>query len=158
MAQLTPRFSASRAVREYTERYYLPANERYRKRAADNGAVGKTIVDWRRNLEQYWDGLRFGEVRVAAQGEQHLFEAPIFLHDLSPEAVRVELYADSNDHAAAEHQEMRIVGEAAGPLDCSVYSASVSASRPATDYSVRLTPCCEGVAIPLECASILWQR
>ncbi len=158
MAQLTPRFSASRAVREYTERYYLPANERYRKRAADNGAVGKTIVDWRRNLEQHWDGLRFGEVRVAAQGEQHLFEAPIFLHDLSPEAVRVELYADSNDHAAAEHQEMRIVGEAAGPLDCSVYSAAVSASRPATDYSVRLTPCCEGVAIPLECASILWQR
>jgi starch phosphorylase len=29
MACLTPRFSANRAVREYTERYYLPAAARY---------------------------------------------------------------------------------------------------------------------------------
>jgi len=36
MAQLTPRFSASRAVCEYTEQHYLPAAAIYRLRAADN--------------------------------------------------------------------------------------------------------------------------
>ena len=35
MARLTPRFSANRAVREYTETHYLPAAAAYRDRAAD---------------------------------------------------------------------------------------------------------------------------
>jgi glucan phosphorylase len=30
MARLTPRFSADRAVREYTEQHYLPAASAYR--------------------------------------------------------------------------------------------------------------------------------
>jgi starch phosphorylase len=39
MAQLTPRFSAGRAVREYSEQHYLPAAAAYRERAANKGAV-----------------------------------------------------------------------------------------------------------------------
>ncbi len=39
MAQLTPRFSASRAVREYTEQYYLPA-------AVFTGSVRQARVRW----------------------------------------------------------------------------------------------------------------
>ena len=41
MARLTPRFSANRTVREYTEQHYLPAAAAYRTRAADKGAVGR---------------------------------------------------------------------------------------------------------------------
>ena len=65
MAQLTPRFSANRAVREYTEQHYLPAASAYRERAADKGAIGAQIVDWRRHaLEQKWAALRFGEAEA----------------------------------------------------------------------------------------------
>ena len=46
MARLTPRFSANRAVREYTEQHYLPAAAAYRKRAADKGAMGAQMVNW----------------------------------------------------------------------------------------------------------------
>ena len=42
---LTPRFSADRAVREYTEQHYLPAAATFHERAADKGAVGKNIVN-----------------------------------------------------------------------------------------------------------------
>ncbi len=54
MARLTPRFSANRAVREYTEQHYLPAAAAYRERAADNGADGKADRHlatrlWKRN-------------------------------------------------------------------------------------------------------------
>ena len=52
MATLTPRFSANRSVREYTEQHYLPAAIIYRKRAAHKGAVGRQVVDWRHRLEQ----------------------------------------------------------------------------------------------------------
>ena len=40
MARLTPRFSANRTVREYTEQHYLPAATAYRERAADKGEIG----------------------------------------------------------------------------------------------------------------------
>ena len=43
MARLTPRFSTNRAVREYTEQYYLPAAAAYRARAADKGAFGVRV-------------------------------------------------------------------------------------------------------------------
>ena len=38
--------------------------------------------------------LRFGELRVETNAEHHVFEVDIFLNDLDPQAVRVELYAD----------------------------------------------------------------
>jgi starch phosphorylase len=44
MARLTPRFSANRAVCEYTEQHYLPAADVYRVRAADQGAVGRQMA------------------------------------------------------------------------------------------------------------------
>ena len=39
MARLTPQFSATRAIREYTERHYLPAASFYRERAAGERCV-----------------------------------------------------------------------------------------------------------------------
>jgi glycogen phosphorylase len=46
MAQLTPRFSANRTMREYTVGYYLPAAAVYRERVMDAGARGKRMIDW----------------------------------------------------------------------------------------------------------------
>ena len=82
---LTPRFSANRAVREYTEQHYLPAAAAYRERAADKGAVGRQMVDWQQALEGRWGTLRFGEIKVKTDREQHMFEAQVISDDLDPE-------------------------------------------------------------------------
>ncbi|MEO8341505.1 MAG: alpha-glucan family phosphorylase, partial [Nitrospirota bacterium] len=73
MARLTPRFSANRAVREYTEQYYLSAAAAYLKRAADKGAAGRNMVAWEQTLKQKWGTLHFGDVKVETRGEQHEF-------------------------------------------------------------------------------------
>ena len=39
-----------------------------------------------------------------------------------------------------------------------VYRAAGSAARQPADYTARVIPHCDGVAIPLEDARILWQR
>jgi starch phosphorylase len=78
-----------------------------------------------------------------------------YLGDLDPEAVRVEFYADG---VAPVRQEMNRVRRAAGASGPYVYTAAVSAARPAADYTARVTPHCEGIAIPLEETRILWQR
>jgi glycogen phosphorylase len=158
MAQLTPRFSANRAVREYTEQYYLPAAAAYRQRAADKGAVGRHVIDWQHALEQKWTTLHFGEVKVATNGEQHLFEVEVYLPDLEPKALGVELYANGINGDAPGRHEMKRGRRLAGASDGYVYSAAVPAARPATDYTARVIPHRDGVAIPLEEAQILWQR
>ena len=158
MARLTPRFSASRTVREYTEQHYLPAATAFHSRNAEKGAIGRHMVDWRHSLEQKWATLHFGEVKVETRGEQHVFEVQVYLNDLDPKAVRVELYADGINDGGPVQQEMKRVRPLAGAPGGYVYSAAVSAARPAADYTARVIPHCDGVAIPLEDAQILWQR
>jgi starch phosphorylase len=39
-----------------------------------------------------------------------------------------------------------------------IFSATVSSSRPASDYTARIVPHCDGLAVPLEAGWILWQK
>ncbi len=158
MERLTPRFSADRAVREYTEQHYLPAAAAYRERAANKGVMGRQLADWQHATEMEWPALRFGEMKVETNGEQHVFELQAYLNGLDPHAARVELYADGANGDSPVRQEMERVGPSAGEAGGYTYRARVSTTRPATDYTARLIPHYDGVAVPLEAARILWQR
>jgi glycogen phosphorylase len=158
MARLTPRFSADRAVREYTEQHYLPAAIALRSRVANKGASGGQMVDRRHSLERKWSALRFGEVKVETKGQQHIFDVQVYLNDLDPQAVEVELYADAVNGGNPTRQEMKPVRPLIGAAGGYEYRAAVSVTRPTGDYTARLIPRFDGVAVPLESARILWQR
>jgi starch phosphorylase len=158
MARLTPRFCSSRAVREYTEQHYLPAASAYRERAAGKGAIGAQLVEWRHALDRHWATLRFGEVKIETGGERHIIEAQVYLDDLDPQAVQVELFANGLDGSAAERVEMQRIRQLVGATNGYAYHAEVPATRPATDYTARIIPHHDGVAVPLEDAHITWQR
>jgi glycogen phosphorylase len=158
MARLTPRFSATRTVREYTEEYYLPAAAAGRARSADKGEGGRRAIEWRHAVERKWAGLRFGQARIETAAELHTFEIEVYLDDLDPNAVRVELYAEGAHGGGPVRQPMKRVRELVGSAGGYTYSGQVSAARPAGDYTVRATPCNPDVAIPLEAPQILWQR
>jgi starch phosphorylase len=158
MARLTPRFSANRTVREYTEQHYLPSAAAYRSRTSDKGAIGRQMVDWQQSLEQKWTRLHFGGVKVETNAEQHLFEVQIFFNDFDPNAARVELYAEGSGGAGPAQQEMKRVRPLDGVPGGYVYSAAVPAARSPTDYTARVRPYCDGAAVPLEATQILWQR
>ena len=157
MARLTPQFSANRTVREYTEQHYIPAAVAYRRRTADKGAIGVQVVKWQRAMEQHWSDLRFGELKVATDERNHAFEVQVYLGGLDPNTVRVELYADGINGGDPVREEMMPKQE---PADANgyIYSAQVPTTRPATDYTARVIPNRDSVAIPLEAAQILWQR
>jgi len=158
MARLTPQFSANRAVREYTEQRYLPAASNYRSRTAQKGLLGKQLIESRHRLEKQWGMLHFGEVKVERFNGQHVFVVQVFLSDLDPQAVRVELYGDGVGDRTPVRQEMKLSAEQSGTPGNHIYRAALSADRPTTDYTVRLIPHCDGVAVPLEASLIRWQR
>ncbi len=161
MARLTPAFSTSRSVCEYTEQHYLPAAAAYLERAADKGAKGGDMVAWRRDLEQKWAALRFGEMKIETVDGRYIFETQVYLDGLDSldhEAVRVELYACDTGDVVSPCVEMKRARQLIGAASGYVYRAEVEATRPAADYTARVIPRFAGVAVPLEAGQVLWQR
>jgi glycogen phosphorylase len=156
MARLTPTFSTNRVVRQYTDEHYLSAAAAFRGRADNRGLLGADLVAWQAELAKHWSALRFGSATVQQQGEQYLFEVQVFLDDINPDAVRVELYAEAQKDAAPITQLMNrrevLVRAASG----FTYTAIVPTTRPAADYTPRLVPQHMGAFVPLEAPFILW--
>lgn len=156
MFRLTPRFSANRMLREYTETYYLPAASRYRARAAGRGALGAEIVRWRRDLERALPGARFGDLHVSSVEDAHQFRLEVQLGDVDPNGVQVELYADPQPGGEPERHVMARGRELAE--NHYLYVLGLETERPADHYTPRLVPHHPAVSVPLEAGAIRWHR
>jgi starch phosphorylase len=158
MARLTPAFSSNRAVRQYTEEHYLSAAEAFRQRAENRGSLGADLVAWQGELAKHWSALRFGSATVEQQGEQYLFHVQVFLDDIDPDTVRVELYAEAQKDEDPITHAMNRGERLVGATRAFTYSASVPTSRPIADYTPRLVPQHVGAFVPLEAPFILWHE
>ena len=157
MARLTPEFSANRAVREYTEKYYLPAAATYRDREASQGALARQILQWRDLVAAHWSKLRFGPVNCETNGDFHSFRVQVYLEELEPDAVLVELYAQARNGELPVRQTMTR-GDALVGSSGFNYTAQVPSNRPPDHYTPRIVPAFRDVRVPLEARQILWQR
>jgi glycogen phosphorylase len=158
MAQLTPRFSANRTVREYTETYYLPAAEAYNLRMGSRGALAVSLLNWKRNVAQHWAGLGFGDLHVESRPHSHVMKVEVHLGELPPDSVRVELYADPTDSGPPSVTTMTRADESGSSKRWQIYSAEVPALRPASDYTPRIVSSHKAARIPLEDSHIIWLR
>jgi len=82
----------------------------------------------------------------------------VFLNDLDPDMVRVELHGNGVGGGLPERQEMKRVRPLPDTSGAHVCTAALSAVRPSTDYTVCVIPQYPNVAVPLEAVRILWQR
>ncbi|KLU05344.1 Glycogen phosphorylase [Rhodopirellula islandica] len=156
MARLTPRFSAVRTVCEYTEKIYIPAANRIQSRTKLGGVAGTNLVNWKHALMERWSSIRFVDVAVTSSESEHHFVVQVDPGGLEAGCIRVEMFADAIQDGEPERLLMnRQVDDQASHL---VYELSVPSTRPANDYTARILPQHEGVAVPLELPLILWQR
>ena len=158
MARLTPRFSASRTVREYTEQHYLPAARAYQAHLIDQGVAIRKQIDGQNTLAQKLNAVRFGAVTMETQGDEHRIAVEVFLKDVSPDRVRVELYADGDEGDSAVEKEMIGTRQQANGPGSYLYRATVSSDRPATDYTARIMPNRDRDAQQTDAAWVLWQK
>jgi len=157
MARLTPAYSATRCVLEYTEKYYLPLAKAYMQRMKDGGRCAKSLLEWQRHLAEHWPRLRFGAVRIETTGAHHHFDVQVHLDEMDPGAIQVELYAE----AVGDDEPLRKVMTHGEPLvgqNVWRYSATVPATRPAADFTPRIVPFHPEAFVPLEAPDILWCR
>ena len=158
MSQLTSEYSATRAIREYTENHYLPAAACFRVRADNDSAVGARLSEWYMRVASNWSNVRFGELRTETQDGWHYYSVEVHSAGLTQDEIKVELYAMAIQDNLFVIEEMLSINPCADSGGYLHYSVKVPASRPATDYTPRITPRHASASIPLESTHILWLR
>lgn len=159
LARLTPRFSCNRMAREYTSDYYIPAATAYRRRAANKASLSAVMEEWHVALASHWRQLRFGKCTVQESSIRNLFLVEVYLGDVNPAAVRVELYAEPLSPDSPPVRVNMDRGEMlSGPDIGYQYHAVVSTVRSAQDYTPRVMPYHADTSVPLEVNFILWRE
>ncbi|RYG00433.1 MAG: alpha-glucan family phosphorylase, partial [Chitinophagaceae bacterium] len=153
MSILTPQYSANRSVIEYTQKYYLPAQQEYEKRRADSNS-GQTLFKAKRTLESAWSEIAFGKCDVI-QSESKIEFTAILIHEISIcDLICVEIFADGAGSQSNDRFTMKLQSNNGKEH---LYFISISDQRPYSDYTIRVLPQ-YGVHVPLEDSRILWQR
>ncbi len=150
-------------VREYVERFYIPAAKRYSELAADGGARLAPIVEWRRMFRKA--GAQVNVTRVQAEnnreiqvGQKIRITASVVLGEIPPEDVRVQIVSGPLNESGAIvnsfSSDMKDLGVIEnehlyeGQLEC-LESGSYG-------FSVRVIPYHPDVRVPFEHPWLVW--
>ncbi len=159
MAELTPVFSTNRMLREYVEDFYLPMADATARRQQDAARLARELCAWRAQIRTHWPAIHFGNVQIRHDEREYHFEAQVYLDDLDPAAVQVELYAEPRPgETRPERHPLQRMEALAGAINGWRYEVTLPAQRPVGDYTVRIIPWHPEAVVPLECEAILWQR
>ncbi len=112
-------FNTHRMVREYTERFYLPAAERQERLMADGVARARSLAAWKARVRDQWSNIRIVSVTADSLDEIKVnseikAQAELSLGALTPDDVSVELYMGlvnaDNEIVEARAIQMQPVG------------------------------------------------
>jgi len=97
VAALSPFFNTHRMVQEYTERFYLPASQRYRELTADGFTRAKKLAAWNEHVRRTWSEIRLDvldpePVKDLQVGQTFKVQARVHLAPLTPDDVVLQLY------------------------------------------------------------------
>ena len=158
MAQLTPRFSANRMVRDYITELYHPAAHAHHRRLARGGVLARELKSWAETLHECWHDIHWGPVSASRQADHWAFDLQVYLGEVPPDFVQVQLYADPRDGHDGLCVAARRGDAIAGAMNGFFYHASAPASRPESHFTARVVPWHPDARIPAELGLIAWQR
>ena len=156
MARLTPQFSTNRMVREYVEKLYLPAAVAFQHRTTRGGEIAKELRRWDERLRQHWHEVHWGNLMVSEEEGGWTFEVQIYLGEVSPDLVQLQVYADLVDTEASVCEIMQRHTSLTGTLNGYLYNCSVNTTRPYTDFTPRIVAYHPDARTPTENHLILW--
>jgi starch phosphorylase len=164
MRKLAPVFNTNRMVRNYAEKFYLPAATRGAVMGADSLARAKALAHAKDRLRSKWGGIRIAGIHTSGNGHYRVgdnmqVEALVELGDLDPAEVQVQLYAgpinatgqiEQPTTLAMGHTKLIANGRHlfTGAVEC------VTSGR--HGFAVRILPGSPDLATAFEPGLILW--
>jgi starch phosphorylase len=158
MAELTPRFSSNRMLREYVEKLYVPSLSAFRERSGNNAAKSVSLYKRKRSLQAQFSGIHFGDAAFRTENGQYSCRVPVFFEGIDPENIAVQLYADPQDGENPEVYNMTREEHVNEPENGYFFVGRVPIRRKISDYTPRVVAALDGVAAPLEVNQILWKE
>lgn len=158
LSQLTARFSTNRMLREYIDGYYVPAALALASRLADGAASARELAAWEDRLRAGWGRVRLGTPTATVLAESTVrLSVDVYLGELSPELVEVQLYADAGAERSAPFcAPMNRVQAIPGTAQGYVYELLLPAGSSAHEFTPRIVPRKAGALLPQELALIRW--
>jgi starch phosphorylase len=154
VAELAPRFSSNRMLREYVQQVYLDAAQRYRARCTPEAA--SDLKRWSHDVHHHWQEVRIGRVDARRDGDTWDFRAHVYLGSLSPDDVAVQLYAEPQAPDEPCARAMQRDAPIEGAQNGFAYRARVPGARPAADFTPRVVPQHPLTRWPIEQPFVRW--
>jgi starch phosphorylase len=147
MREVGKRFSSHRMLMEYAGSFYSPAVANARKFLLKGCALCKETASYLTKLRGNWDALRIEEIvssseRILSVGDTISVQSRIFLADLKPEELGVELYYGPLSSQGEIERPRRLEMTPCGSTGKgALYCATVTCDRTGQQgYTVRILP------------------
>ena len=160
---IAPFFNTNRMVKEYYERFYVPAHN-YGKILKES-ATSEAVANWRRKIAENWYRVSVTDITPTPEsailmGEKVQFKARVQLGGLQPEDVQVELYLGQRgslgDIVKEEAIGMNCVGKEGEAYLYEVSMAPLNSGR--QDYALRILPANKNIPNVLTPLFIRWEE
>jgi starch phosphorylase len=164
METLCPTFNTNRMVCDYTERFYHPAENRWRDITADDYKKVRGLAEWKTKIGQEWHKLRITSVECEninelPVGKQLHVHATVNLGGLSPGDVAVEIFHgrlnSSGEIVAGTPVQMMFVSHASD----AVFDGDVPAAGSGQHgFAIRVLPFHVDLVNPFSLGLITWSQ
>jgi glycogen phosphorylase len=158
-------FNTNRMVQQYVTSSYLPANSRTNELRADSMRPARELASWRRKLQASWPEVRIELLETdhrteMLSGSDLQAKARVYLADLSPEDVSVELYIGPVDAEGqlrhAETVQMQLDQSGSDNWYLFSVTANVNTSSGRQGYTIRVVPKHKHLVTPFMPGCIHW--
>jgi starch phosphorylase len=164
ISRLVPTFNTHRMVREYAERFYVPAIQLAETMMGDDLARARQLAGWKQRVRDAWPSVGVKVVTVKSPDEVQVgdvvaVEALVHLGALTPDDVVVELYygPTAGGHELLEGEIVRMRLDGAGDGGAFKFSGEIpTATSGAHAFSARVMPYNAAMTHPYETSLVRW--
>ena len=141
-------FSSDRMVREYSERFYIPASRNFKVLTQDSAWKAKELALTQSRLISLWSGIRVSTPKLITEtdfivGDTFRITLQVFLGELTPEEVEVQIYhgkVKSSDHLEGSRAETMWLQETISE-GSHIYACTITCSDSGRfGYTARVIP------------------
>ncbi len=161
--KIAPFFNTNRMVKEYYETFYVGAHNFGQLLSQDNNAA--QVAAWRQKIAENWYRVSVSDItpsfdKAILMGDKLNFKAKVFLGNLLPEDIQVELYLGKRgtlgDIDKEDAVDMTCTGKDG---DAYIYEVQISPFNSGRqDYAMRILPACNKIPNVLTPFFIRWEE
>ena len=162
--KLAPEYNTMRMVREYAERFYVPAVKLTLEMMDDELTRAKELASWKQRVREAWPSVGVKDIAVRSPaelqvGEKMRVEAVVQLGSLVPSDVAVELYygPTAGGHELDQGQIVRMALDTKSADGLYKYVGDIPADTSgAHAFATRVMPWNAAMTHPYETSLIRW--